>query len=179
MVWACRKNGWVSYFQKGVDGGSKWRAGTRETEVMLNGWCQGGLGQQRNDGGGCASMREGSERVECPGTYVTEWFSRGHFCFALCSCVPPSRALVVITWRWVECAWDKLWKGRNYWISRHICQVYGLRSVCWLSVCWLDMTTPRVGGRKSWYIIINNNTFTVKSCELSIGNNENKQIYCL
>ena len=30
----------------------------RETEVRLDGWCEGGLGQQRNDGGGCASMRK-------------------------------------------------------------------------------------------------------------------------
>ena len=30
------------------------------------------LGQQRNDAKGCASMRERSERVESPGTYVTE-----------------------------------------------------------------------------------------------------------
>ena len=34
--------------------------------------CEGGLGQQRNDAGGCASRRERSERVESPGTYVTE-----------------------------------------------------------------------------------------------------------
>ena len=51
MVWACGKNGRVQYGQKGVDGGSKWRAGTRETEVRLEGWCDGGLGQDRNDGG--------------------------------------------------------------------------------------------------------------------------------
>ena len=38
----------------------------------MNGWCEGGLWQQRNDGGGCASMRERSERVESPGTRVTE-----------------------------------------------------------------------------------------------------------
>ena len=38
--------------------------GTRETEVRLDGWCEGGLGQQRNDGGGSQSMRERSERVE-------------------------------------------------------------------------------------------------------------------
>ena len=37
---------------------AEWRAGTRETEARLDGWCEGGLGQQRNDGGGCASMRE-------------------------------------------------------------------------------------------------------------------------
>ena len=28
--------------------------------------------QQRNDGGGCPTMRERSERVESPGTHVTE-----------------------------------------------------------------------------------------------------------
>ena len=36
------------------------------------GWMDGvkvALGDYRNDGGGCASMRE---RVESPGTYVTE-----------------------------------------------------------------------------------------------------------
>ena len=38
----------------------------------LDGWCEGGLGQQRSDRGGCASMRERSERVESIGTYVTE-----------------------------------------------------------------------------------------------------------
>ena len=27
------------------------RAGKRETEVRLNGWCEGGLGKQGNDGG--------------------------------------------------------------------------------------------------------------------------------
>ena len=38
------------------------------------GWMdyEGGLGQQRNDGGGCATMRERPDRVESPGTYVTE-----------------------------------------------------------------------------------------------------------
>ena len=42
------------------------RAGTRETEDRLDGWCEGGLGQQRNDGGDCTSMHEKSERVESP-----------------------------------------------------------------------------------------------------------------
>ena len=46
-------------------------AGTRETEVRLDGWCEDGLGQQMNDGRSCASMREISERVESPGTYAT------------------------------------------------------------------------------------------------------------
>ena len=46
--------------------------GTRETEARLDGWCEGGLRQQRNDGGGCATMRLRPESVESPGTYVTE-----------------------------------------------------------------------------------------------------------
>ena len=29
----------------------------RETDVRLDGWCEGGLRQQRNDSGGCATMR--------------------------------------------------------------------------------------------------------------------------
>ena len=91
------RNEGVTHGQKAVDGGSKWRASTRETEVRLDGRWEGGLGQQMNDGGGCASMRERSERVESPGTYVTELISPGHICLALCSFGPPSRAQVVIT----------------------------------------------------------------------------------
>ena len=49
--------------------GSKWRASMRETEVRLDGWYEGGIWQQRNDGGGCATMRE---RSDSPGTRVTE-----------------------------------------------------------------------------------------------------------
>ena len=50
----------------------QWRTGTRETEVRLDGWCEGGLRQQRNEGGGCATMRSRSERVGNLGTYITE-----------------------------------------------------------------------------------------------------------
>ena len=57
---------------KGVDGRSQWGIGTRETEVRLDGLCEGGLRQQRNDGGGCVTMRKRLERVESPGTYGTE-----------------------------------------------------------------------------------------------------------
>ena len=42
----------MSCGRKGVAGGSKWKAGTRETEVRLDEWCEGGLWQKRNDGGG-------------------------------------------------------------------------------------------------------------------------------
>ena len=45
----------------------------------MDGWCEVGLGQQRNDGGGCASMREGSERVESPGTYIINEFHAAIF----------------------------------------------------------------------------------------------------
>ena len=44
----------------------------RETVVRLDGWCEGGVRQQRNDGGGCAPMWERQETVESPGAYVTE-----------------------------------------------------------------------------------------------------------
>ena len=58
MVWACGKNGWVPYGQKGVDGRSQCGTGTRKTEVRLDGLCEAGLRQQRNDGGGCAKDRK-------------------------------------------------------------------------------------------------------------------------
>ena len=54
--------------------------GYDETEVRLDEWFEGGLRQQRNDGGSCASMRERSDRVESPGG---RWLTP-----------PPSRALV-------------------------------------------------------------------------------------
>ena len=36
--------------------------GRRETEVRLDGWCEGGLGQQRKNGRGCAKDRKERER---------------------------------------------------------------------------------------------------------------------
>ena len=52
---------------------------TRLNEVRLDGWCEGSLRQQNNDGGGSASMREKPERVESISTYVTERVSRAIF----------------------------------------------------------------------------------------------------
>ena len=43
-----------------------------DLEKAYDGWCEGGVGQQRNDGGGCATMLERPESVESPGTYVTK-----------------------------------------------------------------------------------------------------------
>ena len=57
----------------------------REPKVRLDRWCEGGLRQQRNDGGGPEAARQcakDQEKVERPGTYVR--ISRGHFCLALC-----------------------------------------------------------------------------------------------
>ena len=67
-----RMDEYIPYGQKGVDSRSQCETGTRETEVRLNGWCEGGLRQQNNDGGGCATMRERSERMEGPATYLTK-----------------------------------------------------------------------------------------------------------
>ena len=39
---------------------------------VIGGRVRGSLGNQRNDCGGCATIRECSERVESPGTYATE-----------------------------------------------------------------------------------------------------------
>ena len=36
------------------------------------GFCESGLGQQRNDGAGCVTMRKRYEKVENPGAYVTD-----------------------------------------------------------------------------------------------------------
>ena len=47
-------------------------AGTRQTEARLDGWCEGGLWQQRNHGGGFVTIRDRLERVESPGAYATE-----------------------------------------------------------------------------------------------------------
>ena len=59
--------------------------GTRETEVRLDGWCEGGLRKQSNDGGRC----ERPERVESPGTYVTEEFHVDIFAWPCALSDPP------------------------------------------------------------------------------------------
>ena len=74
-----------------------------ETEVRRDGWCEGSLGQQRNDGGGCMTLLEKSERVESPGTYVTE--SVGFHTVILLGPVLFRTALPCFgsTWRGVGC----------------------------------------------------------------------------
>ena len=67
---------------EGVNGGSKWRVSTIETKVRMNG-VEVALGNRGMTVE--ATMRARSERVESPGTYVTECVSRGHFCLVLCS----------------------------------------------------------------------------------------------
>ena len=63
-------------------------AGTRQTEVRLDRWFKGDLGQQMNDGEGCATMRERQGRVETPGVHLTDW---SHFCLE-----------VIFTWSYVN-----------------------------------------------------------------------------
>ena len=46
---------------------SKRRAGTRQTEVRLDGWYEGVVGQQR-----LHDNARRSERVEIPGSYITK-----------------------------------------------------------------------------------------------------------
>ena len=79
-------------------------SGGRVRGRQRSGWIDGVkvLRQQRNDCGGCATMSERSERVESPGTYVTERVSRGHFFLAQCSFGPPSQ----VFW------WFSLGEGR-------------------------------------------------------------------
>ena len=100
MVLACGKKDEYRMARRVMIAEVSGGAGTRKTEVTRDGWCEGGLGQQRNEGGDCASMLKKSERLESPSTYiyVTELVSRGHICLALCSFGQPFRALVVITW---------------------------------------------------------------------------------
>ena len=111
------------------------------TITWMDGWCKGGLGQQRNDGGGCASMCERWERVESPGIYVTEWVSLGHFCLALYSFRPPSRALVVITSRGVGClcGWEKtVTRAQLLKIKAQVSSIWG--KGCLLDDCMCYMT---------------------------------------
>ena len=147
------------YGQKGVDGGSKWREGTRETEVRLDG-CEAGIGQQRNDGGGSASMRERSERVESTGKCLTELVSRCHFCLALCSFGPPPRALVVITRSGEGCRY--IMRLRKTVKRAQLPNTKSQMSSIWAKLCMLmiicvlfDLTRVPflAGGRKSWDLI--------------------------
>ena len=59
----------------------------------MDGWCEGGLGQQRMNRGDRKEWR----------ALVYNIVSRGHFILALCSFGQPSRALVIITWRREGC----------------------------------------------------------------------------
>ena len=80
----------VPYGQKGVDGRSQWRTGKRETEIRLDGWCEGSLGNR-------------GMTVEAVRQCAKDRIALGHFCIALCSFGSPPHALVVITWRGEGC----------------------------------------------------------------------------
>ena len=62
----------ITVWPEGLNRRSQWRTGTRETEVRLDGWCDGGHRLQRNDRGGGSKLSEKSQRVESPGACVDE-----------------------------------------------------------------------------------------------------------
>ena len=155
MVWACGKNGWVPYTQKGAEGRSQWRTGTRETERGSSGWmvwrC---LGQHKNDWRLLANARKIG--MESPGAYVTKWVSRGHFCLALCSFGPPSRALVVTTWKGVVVQLHGINCKKGATTEYRSSGVQYMGYGVYLEDCVLSDWTwlPLIGGgRKSWCII--------------------------
>ena len=147
--------------------------GYEETEVGLDGWCEGGPREQRNDGGGCSTKRERSERVESPGT--CNWISfTWLFCLALCSFGPPSLALVIITWIGMGCRYmmrmgDIVKKAQLLKIKAQVSSIWAkgcmLKIVCVLSdLTWLLLLG---GERKSLYIIITDCMFKIVQCSLS------------
>ena len=71
--------------------------GKREIKVRLDGWCEGGLWQQKNDDGSCAKDRKCGALVHMS---LNE-SGASIFCLALCSFSPICCAMVVIAWRWV------------------------------------------------------------------------------
>ena len=65
------ENGSVPYMARRVlmavvSGGRIW---DRPIGVRLDGWCESGLGQRRDDGGGCSTIRGRYEGMVSPGAY--------------------------------------------------------------------------------------------------------------
>ena len=116
--------------------------------VGLDGWCEGGLRQQRNDGIGWASMHERLERLESHGTYGTELVLCGHFWLALCTFRLHSHALVVITWREVGCHYMMrlgltVKRAQLLNTKAQMSSVWAKRCMLMIMcVVWLGMTTP-------------------------------------
>ena len=59
-------NGVISYSLRGIE------VFLKIPVTIIIRFGEGGVRQQRNDGGGCETKREKLESVESPGTYVTE-----------------------------------------------------------------------------------------------------------
>ena len=115
MVRTRGENGCVEYSQKGVDGGSKWKAGMGYTEVRLDGWCDGGLGQQGDDGRSCARIaKDWIEWRALVHMYIE--FHAAIFIWLLCLSdrppalwgLSPGEGCVAV------CSWGKLLKGLSY-----------------------------------------------------------------
>ena len=146
------------------------------TEGRLDGRLEGACKALSNSGMTVEAGPPPWKELESPGTYVTKWVSRGQFCLALAIFAfnniktlinhdhdfgPPSRALVVITWRGVRCRY-MMRLGRT--VKRaQLLNIKAQMSSIWAKGCMLiivfvlsDLTwLPLLGGgRKSWYIII-------------------------
>ena len=100
----------VSYGQNGVDGESKWRDGTWQTEDRLDEWFEGGLGQQINNGGGSTTMYERQKGVESPSAYeqmidgeevIFGWFLRSFGAPSCSGSVTPGEQWDAVT----RCDW--------------------------------------------------------------------------
>ena len=76
-------------------------------------------------------LRQRSERVESPGTYVTEWVLLGPVFFR--TALPRSGGYHLER-RGINCK-----KRRNYWKSRRRCQVFWVRGVYLMIVCVCDL----------------------------------------
>ena len=135
---------------RSVDGRSKWRAGTRETEVGLDGLCEGmwpwAIDEWR------WRLRVSARKIGKSGEpwYICHWMSftrpflLGPVLFR--TALPCSGGDHLERGGMpLPCAVGINCKnGINYWKSRPRCQVYGLRGVCWwlcVYIIWLDMTT--------------------------------------
>ena len=136
MVWACGKNGWVPYGQNGFDGGSRVRDRPRL------GWMDGVKVALGNRGMTVEAGKRGGPWCTCYWMSFTQ-----PFYLALCSFGQPSRALVVITWRGVECRYMMrlgltVKRAQLLKINAQVSSI-GVEG-CMLDctcVIWLDMTT--------------------------------------
>ena len=97
----------------------------REAKVRLDGWCEGGLGQQRNDGGDCAKCVKDRKEWRA---LVHMQLNEFHMVIFAWPCVLSYRPPML--W-WLShgerreaitsCVWDPLWKKRSLQANMFLC----------------------------------------------------------